>query len=96
MATGVYLYDHIRSMLWTTIPAFIIAAIIYTVYGLTHISHTMSASNNVTLMLSQMDMIYNWNILLLLPFVIMMIICLFIITYFPPIATWLPTLFNLC
>lgn len=71
MATGVYLYDHIRSMLWTTIPAFIIAAIIYTVYGLTHISHTMSASNNVTLMLSQMDMIYNWNILLLLPFVIM-------------------------
>lgn len=32
----------------------------------------------------------------ILPFIIMMIICLFIITYFPPIATWLPTLFNLC
>ena len=32
----------------------------------------------------------------IMPFVIMMIICLFIITYFPPIVTWLPSLFNLC
>ena len=32
----------------------------------------------------------------IMPFVIMMIICLFIITYFPPIVTWLPTLFKLC
>jgi C4-dicarboxylate transporter, DctM subunit len=32
----------------------------------------------------------------IMPFVIMMIICLFIITYWPSIVTWLPTLFNLC
>lgn len=32
----------------------------------------------------------------IMPFVIMMIVCLFIITYCPPIVTWLPSLFNLC
>jgi C4-dicarboxylate transporter DctM subunit len=32
----------------------------------------------------------------IMPFVIMMIICLFIITYFPPLVTWLPGLFHLC
>jgi len=71
MATGVYLYDHIRSMLWTTIPACIIAAVIYTVYGLTSVSDGSLASESVTTMLSQMNIIYKWNILLLLPFVIM-------------------------
>lgn len=71
MATGVYLYDHIRSMLWTTVPAFIIAAVIYTVYGFTSISGGNLQSESVVTMLSQMDQIYNWNLLLLLPFVIM-------------------------
>ncbi|WP_374047245.1 Na+/H+ antiporter NhaC [uncultured Cloacibacillus sp.] len=71
MATGVYLYDHIRSMLWTTVPAFIVAAVIYTVYGLTSISGGSLESENVTIMLRQMDQIYNWNILLMIPFVIM-------------------------
>ena len=28
--------------------------------------------------------------------ILQMIICLFIITYFPPIVTWLPHLFHLC
>lgn len=32
----------------------------------------------------------------IMPFVIMMIICLFIITYWEPLVVWLPTLFNLC
>ena len=32
----------------------------------------------------------------IMPFVIMMIVCLLIITYFPPLVTWLPRLFNLC
>lgn len=32
----------------------------------------------------------------IIPFVIMMIICLFIITYCPPVVTWLPGLFHLC
>ena len=71
MATGVYLYDHIRSMLWTTVPAFIIAAVIYTVYGLTSISGGSLQAENVTTMLTQMDQIYNWNLLLMLPFIIM-------------------------
>ncbi|MCR5336141.1 MAG: Na+/H+ antiporter NhaC [Synergistes sp.] len=71
MATGVYLYDHIRSMLWTTIPACIIAAIVYTVYGMTSVSGGSIESESVTTMLNQMSSIYHWNILLLLPFVIM-------------------------
>ena len=32
----------------------------------------------------------------IMPFVIMMIVCLFIFTYVPPLVTWLPVLFNLC
>jgi len=32
----------------------------------------------------------------IIPFVLMMIVCLYIITYFPPMVTWLPTLFGLC
>ena len=32
----------------------------------------------------------------IMPFVIMMIFCLLIITYVPQLVTWLPSLFNLC
>ena len=37
LATGVDLIDHIRSMLYTTVPAAILAAILYTVLSINHL-----------------------------------------------------------
>jgi Na+:H+ antiporter, NhaC family len=38
LATGVDLIDHIRSMLYTTVPAAILAAILYTILSINHLS----------------------------------------------------------
>lgn len=70
MATGVYIYDHIKGMLWTTIPASLIALTVYTVYGILHFPSGTVHSENILLMLEQLDLIYDWNPLLMLPFII--------------------------
>lgn len=71
LSAGADLYDHVRSMLRTTIPAAIIAVGIYTVYGL-RFGGDGEIPESVTSMLSSLDQIYDWNILLLLPFVIIL------------------------
>lgn len=71
--TGVDLYEHIKSMLWTTVPASIICLIVFFITGL---KLDVSAGSNMaetTLILDELDQIFNWNVLLLLPFVIILI-----------------------
>jgi NhaC family Na+:H+ antiporter len=67
------IYDHIKSMLWTTVPPSIIAGIVYYVAG---IGLGPTESNIIpasTLeMLTSLDNIYDWSILLLLPLIIIL------------------------
>lgn len=66
------IYDHIKSMLWTTVPPSIIAGVVYFATGI-----GLGTTNNIlplsTLeMLTSLDNIFKWNILLLIPLIIIL------------------------
>ena len=72
MSTGVNVYDMIKNMFWTTIPAFIIALAFYTIYGFIKCGDITSVSGgNLDIIMGQLNSIYNWSPLLIIPFVIM-------------------------
>lgn len=72
IAAGSKLYEHIGHMVYTTGPAFIIAAIVYIIAGFNLPAATAATPEKVTTILSTLDMMFNWNILLLLPPVIVL------------------------
>lgn len=69
MAAGSELYEHIKHMLYTTIPAAIVSLIVYAIVGL-NASGDMITPESVTLMMEQLDYMFNFNIVLLLPIVL--------------------------
>lgn len=70
------LYDHISSMLYTTIPAFIISIIIYTLIGLKYSGNTIDYSQ-VSLIQETLSANFNISILTLIPMVIVIILSIF-------------------
>lgn len=66
IAAGSELYEHIKHMFYTTIPAAIISIVVYLIVGLNSSGQTTDPET-VTTMLAQLDSMYSWNILLLLP-----------------------------
>ena len=87
IAAGSELYEHIKHMLWTTIPASVVSIIIYTIVGL-KASGSANTPETVTTLLSQLDGMFNWNVILLLPAVI---IILGSVLKWPTIPTMLGT-----
>ena len=67
IAAGSELYEHIRHMFYTTIPATIVALAAYLFFGSAAASGGANVSESVLLLQSQLDKIFHWNILLLLP-----------------------------
>ncbi len=72
MVSGCSLYDHIKHQLWTIVPPTIICLIVYTVLGLSGSVTGSVNAENVELMLGQLDQLFNFNIFLLLPAVIVL------------------------
>lgn len=70
---GTDLYAHIKSQLWTTIPAWIFAVIFFTILGLGHSVNSTDLPENAVVMMQQLDEIYHWNIFLLLPLLVILI-----------------------
>lgn len=73
LATEVDLYDHINSMLYTTLPSAIIATVMYTIAGFVYPAQTIEgdfAAMETTL--TGITNIFNFNILLLLPVLIVL------------------------
>ncbi|MFT9495999.1 Na+/H+ antiporter NhaC [Anaerosolibacter sp.] len=70
IAAGSELYEHIKHMLYTTIPAFIISLIVYGLVGVNSTSVAVDNPEKVQIMLQTLDTIFNWNLLLLIPPVI--------------------------
>jgi NhaC family Na+:H+ antiporter len=71
LAAGTDLYAHIRSMLWTTLPAGGVAAFIYFILGLKMDVGTLTELPEMTVnMMNDLKSVYNWNIIVLVPFVI--------------------------
>ncbi|MBF0753580.1 Na+/H+ antiporter NhaC [Jeotgalicoccus nanhaiensis] len=71
LVVQVDLYDHIKHMLWTTIPASLVGLIVWFIVGMNLDTGTAS-SDNVTGLTSELSAIFNWNIFMLLPFVIIL------------------------
>ncbi|MEH6568067.1 MAG: Na+/H+ antiporter NhaC [Halioglobus sp.] len=67
-ATGVDLFDHIRHMLWTTIPSFTIALVIFALIG----SSTAAAPEEIEALKQSMRDEFNLGVHLLLPLLIML------------------------
>lgn len=71
LACGTGLYDHVRAMLWTTVPSAIIAGICYFIYGM-NFDLDAQMPEHITLMLNTLDNMYNWSFLLLIPFILIL------------------------
>ena len=68
LAADVNVFEHIRSMLYTTVPSALIACSLYAVLGVTHPPATSSASvDTVGPFVSSLESIFAFNPVLLLP-----------------------------
>nr|MCW1079854.1 Na+/H+ antiporter NhaC [Streptococcus anginosus] len=59
MATGVNLFTHIRHLLWTTLPSFLTAAVVYLLFGLGLSGGQVP--EKVGTILGTLDSAFNWN-----------------------------------
>lgn len=69
---GSELYEHIKHMLYTTIPATVIAIIVYLIAGLNVSVDRGLESETMNAMLSTLTQLFDWHILLLLPVLIVL------------------------
>lgn len=69
MAAGSELYEHIVHMLYTTIPATLVALVVYFFAGL-NTSGSLVTPESVKVMLEQLDGMFRFNPVILLPFVL--------------------------
>ena len=72
-SSNVNLYKHIKSMMYTTIPTYIIVLILYTVIGMKYSSHGMYL-NNINNLTDTLTSNFHINIICLLPIFIMIIL----------------------
>ena len=71
VAAGSNLFDHIKHMLWSATPAWLIGLFIYFLIGLGYEAKTVE-SETMTLIMTTLKENFNFNILLLLPMVIVL------------------------
>src|SRR5699024_1102767 len=71
LVVEVNLYEHIRHMLWTTVPASIVGLIVWFFVGI-NTDYSSASAGNVEGLLAELDMIYNWNVFMLIPFAIIL------------------------
>ncbi|KQU25925.1 Na+/H+ antiporter NhaC [Peribacillus sp. TH16] len=83
---GTNLYDHIKSLLWTTFPATLIAFFVFFIAGNNLNIESQGLSREALSLLVDLDNMFKWNIMLLIPFVV---ILLGSITKKPPVPTML-------
>ena len=70
IAAGSNIFDHIKHMLWTTLPAWFIGLIIYLLTGI--LSGSQSATLVPASLLDGLEQNFNFNLLLLLPAIIIL------------------------
>jgi NhaC family Na+:H+ antiporter len=74
LAADVDLYDHINSMLYTTMPSAILAAIIYTILGFVYPAQSLGGDfSKLDTTLEGIRAIFHFNILLVLPVLVVII-----------------------
>jgi NhaC family Na+:H+ antiporter len=72
LSTGVDLYEHIRHLLWTTGPGFIVAGGVYLIAGYMITDGSGTIPDKVYLIMDTLNGTFHWNILYLLPLIIVL------------------------
>ncbi len=81
--SGSELFDHIRHMLWTTVPAFVIALILFTILGFTESSEVKTVTiGNVQETISNT---YDISLIHLMPLIILVVMAIKKVPAFPAI-----------
>ena len=73
---GTDLWSHIYSQLWTTLPAVAVGAILFTVLGLDLHTTSEALPETAVVIMEQLDALFNWNIILILPIVVLLVMAL--------------------
>lgn len=74
--TGTDLWSHIYSQLWTTVPAWIVAAVLYTILGTQFAPQSSALPETALIIMEQLSDLFVWSPLLLLPVVVLLILAL--------------------
>ncbi len=72
LAAGATLYDHIKHMLYTTVPATIVSLTVYFIAGL-GTSGAGSTAEAVSSLQNILSSMFNWNIILLIPVILILV-----------------------
>lgn len=72
IAAGSDLYEHIKHMLWTTIPAALVSIVVYYFVGLNS-NGSINSSDSISAMLGQLETMFKFNPLLFMPVLIIVI-----------------------
>lgn len=72
IAAGSNLYEHIFHMFYTTIPATIISLVVYAIIGMNADTSVTVNSESITTMMTQLDSMYSWNVLLIVPVILVL------------------------
>lgn len=69
----VNIYEHIANQMWTTGGSAIIAAIFYFIYGQFYITGSGQTPETVLALMKNLNEMFNWNIILIIPLLIVLI-----------------------
>jgi len=83
---GSELFNHIRYMLWTTIPSIIIALVLFLIIGFNHSSSTIQSTDSIQILTSTLETTYNISILNLIPLLVLLILAYKKMPAFPAVA----------
>lgn len=72
LVSGVDVFRHIKHMLYTTVPTALVGVAVYFVAGMRSVG-TVGLPENASLMLNTLDKVYHWNLILILPMLIVLI-----------------------
>ncbi|KRN02306.1 Na+ H+ antiporter NhaC [Levilactobacillus senmaizukei DSM 21775 = NBRC 103853] len=73
IAAGAELYEHIRHLLWTTIPGVLICLVVYTMVGLNLPDMAGGNSDKIQLVEKSIHSLFNMNFWILIPIVIVLV-----------------------
>lgn len=75
VSAGADLYDHIKAMLYTTVPSYIIALILYTIIGFKYASGT-GDTGDILLIQDTLKSTFNLNPIVILPMIVLLVLSL--------------------
>ncbi|MBU2923407.1 Na+/H+ antiporter NhaC [Colwellia sp. 1_MG-2023] len=83
---GSELFDHIRYMLWTTIPSIVIALVLFLIIGFNHSAGNIESTDTIQKLTATLDETYNISVFNLIPLFILLALAFKKMPAFPAVA----------